>query len=589
AAPPLANPSTSTDPVTGLTVATIARQATDPGQPGFYSLNRHDGPDGSYWDASGGTLATPERPILPMVSVDVSAAGLQATGVLVTDLTSVDLADINPVMPAVTTTGGGVSQTELQAENIAVPASLQYLGKGAAGHDTVNLVTGMFNQSMLVNGKTVGRQRLFTDIKAMTFYAPAGSSNAAPATIISARSALVNGLVTFTIEAEPQGSDTVKQALILFKEPGTPKWKSVSLLKGAGRSWAGAAAATGNEVEYFVQTVTDKGKVSVLANKARLLLSQAAPPPIGHVVTNITGSPAPDFAPNADGNFGAFFKTAAVTLVPTSPETIVGYGVNGPINRVATGPIYFEGSSSPAVQPGAIRGDGLHTINYRATDGSTGTLTVRIDSGGPDITLTSPTAGARYPLHGAATLGFACTDSGSGVKAINGSPACTATVDGQPVTNGGALPTGAAGLHVMVVNSADNAGFTTTKTLTYSVGYVFEGFFSPIVEGDSYEAQAGDNIPFKWRLTDANGNQITHLSAVTSFASYRYTCSSPTPSPTPPPGSTEPDGLKHDGDQYHYNWKTAKGLPPAGYAGTCRRVVLTFDDTTQQTVNVSFK
>ncbi len=44
---------------------------------------------------------------------------------------------------------------------------------------------------------------------------------------------------------------------------------------------------------------------------------------------------------------------------------------------------------------------------------------------------------------------------------------------------------------------------------TYSINYVFTGFFSPVTNGGVWNVvNAGRAIPLKWTLTDAAGNFI---------------------------------------------------------------------------------
>lgn len=56
-----------------------------------------------------------------------------------------------------------------------------------------------------------------------------------------------------------------------------------------------------------------------------------------------------------------------------------------------------------------------------------------------------------------------------------------------------------------------------TEQPDYSVAFQFTGFTSPVDNPPVLNiARAGQTIPLKWRLTDANGNPITNLTDVTA-------------------------------------------------------------------------
>ncbi len=114
--------------------------------------------------------------------------------------------------------------------------------------------------------------------------------------------------------------------------------------------------------------------------------------------------------------------------------------------------------------------------------------------------------------------------------------------------------------------------------------YTFSGFFAPIDNTAPNAAKAGQTIPIKWRLTDANGLPISDPA---SFVSVTSTTTSSACSGTPDTveeyaGSS---GLQYLGDGYwQFNWKT-----PKSYAGQCRTMRLTLGDGTSHTAAFTFK
>jgi hypothetical protein len=88
-------------------------------------------------------------------------------------------------------------------------------------------------------------------------------------------------------------------------------------------------------------------------------------------------------------------------------------------------------------------------------------------------------------------------------------------------------------------------------------------------------AKAGQAIPIKWRLTDANGAPISDTASFVGVYSYGVSC---TDFSGTPPDDIEnysgSSGLQYLGDGYwQFNWKT-----PKSYAGTCRTMYVKFVD-----------
>jgi hypothetical protein len=123
------------------------------------------------------------------------------------------------------------------------------------------------------------------------------------------------------------------------------------------------------------------------------------------------------------------------------------------------------------------------------------------------------------------------------------------------------------------------------------IPYTFSGFFAPVDNPPMVNTvKAGQTVPVKWRVMDANGQPVASL-ATKTFTSTGINCSSlagePESAIEPSSGTS---GWQYLGNGYwQYNWKTS-----SGYANTCRTMVLTISSdsgtaTTQYTANFKFK
>ena len=81
--------------------------------------------------------------------------------------------------------------------------------------------------------------------------------------------------------------------------------------------------------------------------------------------------------------------------------------------------------------------------------------------------------------------------------------------------------------------------------------------------------KAGQTVPLKWRLTDAAGNPVTTLAAVTVTAVSRP-CNPQEPVNPIADTAESNTGLQNLGDGYYqYHWKT-----PTAYSNQCRELQL---------------
>ena len=90
------------------------------------------------------------------------------------------------------------------------------------------------------------------------------------------------------------------------------------------------------------------------------------------------------------------------------------------------------------------------------------------------------------------------------------------------------------GEHTVCVRGTDSVGNQSgtdpttndgnNPCLDFIVAYAFDGFYQPVDNDNTNSAQAGRAVPFKWRLTDANGNPISDPDSFVSLWSYVIDC-----------------------------------------------------------------
>ncbi|OHA52499.1 MAG: hypothetical protein A2991_04205 [Candidatus Terrybacteria bacterium RIFCSPLOWO2_01_FULL_58_14] len=96
---------------------------------------------------------------------------------------------------------------------------------------------------------------------------------------------------------------------------------------------------------------------------------------------------------------------------------------------------------------------------------------------------------------------------------LSGAASVSATLDGQPFASGSVLSFTVPGPHAIVLTAQDNAGNTTTETITFAVVYDFGGFFPPVKADGSGIYKQGRTLPVKFRLTDANDQSVSTATA----------------------------------------------------------------------------
>jgi probable HAF family extracellular repeat protein len=228
-----------------------------------------------------------------------------------------------------------------------------------------------------------------------------------------------------------------------------------------------------------------------------------------------------------------------------------------------------------------VTAEGETTITYAARDhaGNTEeweTISVRIDRSDPEVSITSPAAGAEYLLGRPVAAGYTCSD------AVSGLAYCLGTVP-----DGGSIDTASVGQKTFAVEAADEAGNVTSASSIYHVIYDFDGFFGPVDNPDVLNrARAGSAIPLKFSLGGDQGLDIFAEADGSGFPrSGPISCDLTDPTDAlEQTVSANSSGLSYDAatDLYTYVWKTRKD-----WTG-CRQLVLRLDDGKEYTADFEF-
>ncbi|WP_327283907.1 IPT/TIG domain-containing protein [Streptomyces sp. NBC_00597] len=189
----------------------------------------------------------------------------------------------------------------------------------------------------------------------------------------------------------------------------------------------------------------------------------------------------------------------------TSPATVNISAVDGACGS-GIQKITFSASGAQTIASTDVSGanasvpitvNGVTTVTYTATDnaGNTSvpqTITVRLDTVAPTITIVRPVAGT-YLYRQAVTASYSCTDATSGVAS------CTGTV-----ANGSPVDTSTLGAHTFTVNAKDVATNPATKSVNYTVAYRICLLYDP-----NRPLRLLGQVVISLRICDANGNNLS--------------------------------------------------------------------------------
>jgi Tol biopolymer transport system component len=202
----------------------------------------------------------------------------------------------------------------------------------------------------------------------------------------------------------------VKQVVVGVRSGSDTAWTFANLTQSANPTrWTGGVSISGSQFEYFVQAVDENGNVGVSTNKGFYYDGATTPPaPTGDITATLTGG-----APT-NGWF-----TATPGLNVTAPAGV-------------TTQVSIDGGAFKS-PPDPITGDGLHTVDVRASNGGTARLFAPVDTTAPEIIINTPAAGGTYLPGSIVKADFLCRDSGSGLTTpCHGTVANGANIDTTP-------------------------------------------------------------------------------------------------------------------------------------------------------------
>ncbi|MDH3308563.1 MAG: PKD domain-containing protein, partial [Acidimicrobiia bacterium] len=447
---------TTTDPSTGLTVVSTSIDTVNDGVVNNTGFDRITGQRGDFFTANGKVQVLPFQPIQPKATVDVTQPGLTATDVLITELTSTDIANFPAsfARPIVDSTDKEPEISLTGTFPLILPGVNRYLD--ITGTRT-NLVTVL---GQYTSGATagVGTERLFTHVQAQVHYidssVPKANRDLARPVVLSAN-AVDNGTVlNFTAKAVDDAG-VITRVLVLYKQVNTNgAWTPLNLVKtapggpGAASSWSASVLSLGGDVEYVVQAVDESGRVGVHYNKRAGHQSVQTPlpdpPPPGiTIVDDTTGDPVPTIS----------VDDVIVRINGITAADVVLYKVD-------------EGPITPYTGPVTVTGDRLHRFTAYI-NGQETFVEFLIDTTPPAILIASPVDGTLVTTGTALVADFTCSDAGVGVDT------CTATVSGPSgssvVGDGDPIDTTATGTYTMTVDAVDELGNDSTASVMYEV------------------------------------------------------------------------------------------------------------------------
>jgi hypothetical protein len=216
---------------------------------------------------------------------------------------------------------------------------------------------------------------------------------------------------------------------------------------------------------------------------------------------------------------------------------------------------------------------GATSVSCTATD--SGTLTAS-DSGTITVVDTIPPT-------------ITCPDNITGTvsQAIAlGTPSVSDIVDGNPMITNNAPAIFPAGTTNVIWQATDSSGNVATCTQKVSLTYVFLGFYRPVDNPDVINvAKAGQAIPFKWSLKDANGNYVSDLATVTIYGYATLSSCAGTTDAIEEYVATGATSLRYDAaaNQFVFTSQTNKL-----WVGSCKMFTLVLSDGTKHQAKFNF-
>jgi len=221
-------------------------------------------------------------------------------------------------------------------------------------------------------------------------------------------------------------------------------------------------------------------------------------------------------------------------------------------------PVSCISDTTPGVAFGDADGDHIPNID----DARPCTPDTQPDTTPPTISVTGTNNANGTTTYAvtASDVTASTTDVESGLRSVS------CTVDGNPAVGLKDTPWAAAtfsdtftetatGSHAVVCTATD----LDYNTATASLAYTFSGFLQPIDNPPTVNTgSAGKTYPVKWQLTSPTGTSLGDPSLIkdTKFKSTACGTLSSDPTDALETTTTASAGLRFDGSQWIYNWKT---------------------------------
>jgi hypothetical protein len=461
-----------------------------------------------------------------------------------------------------------ITNATLPAAGVSVPYSASLVATGGFGNETWSLASGALPTGLslstagVISGTTPATGGAFTFTVKVTDSSCLNSvSSCQPQTASQ----------TFTIiidSTPPVITPTIKGTL------GLNGWyiSNVTVNWSATDPESGIASSTGCGSTSITTDTAGLTLTCSAVNGAGLFISDTVIVKRDATAPTIVGSRTP--APNAAG-----WNNTNVTVSFTCTDNLSGVAPGYP-----TG-----GATLTANTPqSGVTVSGVCT-DLASNSGSASVGPIKIDTTPPTITITAPVNGGTYLLNSAVASNFNCLDAISGIAACVGINA-----------SGTNFNTSTPGTHSFTVTATDVAGNQAQVTSTYTVGYNFIGFLSPLSPAGTVTAPSfsgavnqGSAVPLKWELLDSSGNVISNLSSVVSIVA--CPSSGPTAAPgapcallySPTTGAKGNSTFRFSSPQFIFNWDTSSTI--GSVAGYFTVEVQLIDGSTAKATTIQFK
>jgi hypothetical protein len=522
---------------------------------------------GTYYTVQGSSEAyvLGERPVEPYLSQEItSTAGTMIHGVLMEGGTFSDTLNLDPLISTVMTAGMSVGPRVESTYPIdrwfpGMPGTLnRFLTIDGKQHQRLVVVPGQFQATSSTN-TTIGTQRLYSSLRFKAYTAPLGTADFRGPAIYLVQAVPGGGNVQFRVQVSDD-SGSLQRVLVLYayadNPPGTPtSWIPVELTYNPVTGLASAPPMPFTRpIYFFAQAVDPAGNVT-------LGLDHGNPYYAG------PSGPAPDTtAPFVTAVLSGTLGTNGWHTGPVEVRWLVTDYQSVITSRTGCGTTTLAADTV---------GTSLTCSATSAAGTSSNTITVRVDSTPPSVTINGPANNATYTLGSQPAPTCSASDSGgSGLMA----PCAGTLAGGRP--NG-------VGTYTYSVTVRDNAGNTTTRVAAYGVLYGWEGFQSPINDPANpiTVKNAGSTLPAKFQLKRANGTTVLANSAPVWLTPARGPAIG-TPIDPNAQYTQAPSGITVPltGNKYHYNWNTLRSQ-----AGYYWRIGVQLDDGTTHFVMIGLR